>query len=133
MRLFRLIATSLLLAGPALPAPVAAVSQTSFGAQAQPADERAWMRAADAALADALRGANSALLGNVANLTVDVSLTLNRDGRIAQVAILRSSGRPSIDDAVVRALMRHEGVPAFSPDMLGDARTVTFTMGTARG
>lgn len=136
MRLFRLVATALLMAGPMLLTPALltpALAQTSFGGQTQPADERAWERAADAALGQALRGANSALQGNVRTLSMEVGLTLARDGRIAQVTILRGSGRPSVDDAVVRALMRHEGVPPFSPDMQGDTRSVTFALGTSRG
>ena len=136
MRLISFLATAALLLAPAVVSiPTPAFSQTSFGGQAQPADYDEWMRATDRALSGALRRANSALAaqGTVNNLSMDVSLIITRAGVIEQVMITRSSGRPSIDDAVQRALSRDSGIPPFTADMTSNSVSVSFQLGTTRG
>jgi protein TonB len=56
---------------------------------------------------------------------VTVRFTIDRDGRVLDVALVRSSGAPILDEAA-QAMLRGARLPPFPPGMTQDRVTVTL-------
>lgn len=128
------VAAAILL-GLAAPLPIAtsALAQTSFSKSANPAptNSNEWRDALQRALMNSLRRADSSLAmqGSTAGIAAALSVTVARAGQITDVRIAQSSGRPSLDAALVRAAARTKQVAPFTSDMGGDAVTLTLGLG----
>lgn len=113
------------------------MAQTSFSktATAQPQDAGEWRDMLKKVLLNNIRAANSSLAVYGANGGVSASLlvTATRDGRVADIRIVSSTGRASLDAALVRAASRTRQVAPFTADMGQNAVSLLLQLGTTRG
>lgn len=65
-------------------------------------------------------------LGGASNLYVDVTVRVERDGRVSSTRILKASGHPAMDASVKDALSRVRRVRAFPPGYDGDGETFEY-------
>ena len=65
-------------------------------------------------------------LGAGSNLFVDVSVRVERDGRISATRILKPSGHPALDASVIAALNRVRRVRAFPAEYSGGGETFDY-------
>ena len=133
----KILLTLLSLALIPLSLPDLAQAQTSFGRSETVAPQNAeeWSEQTTDHLRRALRRSDSALNSVGANRShsTTVAIVITRDGRVADVQIVESSGSTAMDAAFVRHFSRIEGIPAFTPDMAGPAIVLTLPIGTKRG
>lgn len=114
-----------------------AAAQTSFGknSTAEPKNAAEWQDAAGDALMKNLRRANSSLAmqGSVHGISGAIAMSVARNGQVLQVGMAQSTGRPSLDAALLRAASRTKQVAPFTPDMTGgDVMTLTVMLGVQR-
>ena len=129
-----LAALPLALAVPALAPP--AHAQTSFGKiSVAPTNAREWEAAAHAQLLNSVRRANSSLAmqGAVGNIRALLAIAITPDGRIVDVQVMHSTGRASLDQALIRALSRTDPLTPFTPDMKGELYIHTLGLGVRSG
>lgn len=112
--------------------PVAVQAQAPSVAQA-PQNARQWDAVLRQEIRRSLRRSDTALntTGGNSRKSGAVALVITRDGRVADVVILRSKGK-AMDAAYVRSFSNMR-LPPFTPDMQGDAITVSFEIGVKAG
>ncbi len=71
---------------------------------------------------------NQPRTGDALGLQVEVSVRVDRDGRISSSRILKASGHPGMDQSVQQALNRVQRVRSYPPEYRGSGETFTFTL-----
>ncbi|MTE00867.1 hypothetical protein GIY56_11240 [Paracoccus sp. YIM 132242] len=128
----RFLAAIAILLAVTLAMPVTVQAQGPSVAQA-PQNARQWNAMLRQEIRRSLRRSDTALntTGGNARRSGAVALIITRDGRVSDVVILRSKGK-AMDAAYVRSFSNMR-LPPFSPDMQGDAITVSFEIGVKPG
>ncbi|VWC51197.1 energy transducer TonB [Burkholderia lata] len=102
---------------------------------ATPATQDAWTVAARQAIVQRLQIPAGSGHPSSGTYTARLSAQIGRDGTVAQVEILQSSGYADLDQAAMAAF-RRGNVPAFSPDMPQDSMLlsvpIVFDLGPAQ-
>lgn len=128
------LAAILAVPGPFVPA---AQAQTSFskGATANPQNEAEWHAALGRELNRNLRSANTSLavFGGGDNVAAAIAVTVARNGQVTSVRMAQSTGRPNLDQALLRAVSRTTQVAPFTPDMRAGSISFVMQIGTTRG
>lgn len=113
-----------------------AEAQTSFGsnAGAAPANSREWADMLSDELMRNIRAADSSLAvhGITSKVSSTLGITVARNGQIADIQILESSGKAALDKAIIRAASRTKQVAPFTADMQGQAINFTLQLGTVK-
>lgn len=121
-------------AGPSL-VPTAE-AQTSFGsnAGAAPTNSREWADMLSDELMRNIRAADSSLAvhGITSKVSPTLGITVARNGQIADIRLVKTSGNAALDKAIIRAASRTKQVAPFTADMQGQAIQFTLQLGTVR-
>lgn len=113
-----------------------AEAQTSFGsnAGAAPTNSREWADMLSDELMRNIRAADSSLAvhGITSKVSPALGITVTRNGQIASIRLVKTSGNAALDKAIIRAASRTKRVAPFTDDMQGQTVSLTLQLGTVR-
>lgn len=120
----------------ALALPLGAAAQTSFGKDqeiAAPTNQDEWADQLHDNLMNSIAASRSSLaLHGTLGTDSELAVTVARDGRVTDIKLVESTGRPAMDQGLLRAASRTKQVAPFTPDMKGDAVTMNLGLKVSR-